>query len=148
MNRLAVFAAVLAAYIFSGVVLHAAEPVQTQMGLNGDMEVDVLKARVDGEVLTVTVMFRNTSSEKSIVEFKWGDVFFINKAQDKKYHVLKDSKGSWVGSQNYYGGVRQSIKAGMKKLIWFKLPAPPASDAEINLTLPVAMPFDGLKVSR
>ena len=148
MNKLTFIAAAMAAFLFYGVSASQADPVQTQMGLNGEMEADVLKAKVDGEVLTVTVAFRNTSDAKSIVEFKWSDVYFINKAQDKKYHVLKDNKGTWVASQVYYGGVRQTIDAGKKKLVWFKLPAPPAADDAINLTLPVAMPFDGLKVSR
>ncbi len=148
MNRLAFISAVMAAIMFSGITASQAEPVQSQMGLNGEMEADVLKAKVDGEILTVTIAFRSTSDTKSVVEFKWSDVYFINKAQDKKYHVLKDSKGTWVASQIYYGGVSQTIPAGKKKLVWFKLPAPPAGDETINLTLPVAMPFDGLRISR
>ena len=148
MNRLAVLTAIVAAALFANISIAQAEPLQSQMGLNGEMEADVLKAKVDGEVLTVTIAFRSTSEAKSQVEFKWSDVYFINKAQDKKYHVLKDSKGTWVASQVYYGGVRQTIPAGKKKLVWFKMPAPPAGDDAINLTLPVAMPFDGLRISR
>ena len=148
MNRFLIICAAAAAFMLSAVPASAAEPLQTQMGQNGEMEADVLKAKVDGQVLTVAIAFRNTGDAKTIVEFKWHDVYFIDKSQTKKYHVLKDNKGVWVASQVYYGGVRQTIDAGKKKLIWFKFPAPPEGDDSINLTIPAALPFDGLRITR
>jgi hypothetical protein len=134
-----------------------AEPLQTQIGMSGDLEVDVNKAGVLDNILTVVLVYRNTGTARSDVKYKVADVYYIDDADSKKYHVLKDSKNEWIGAPiargsvgiGHPGGVGPlAVDAGGKKIVWFKFPAPPATAQTINLVVPDVLPFEELAISR
>lgn len=150
MKRFALAAAFVTAMLFAPFGAANAGVLQSQMGMSGEYEADVVKAKVDGGVLTIAVVFRSTSDRDVNIRYEWQEVFFIDKAENKKYHVLRDSKKSWIASplnSDHGRGVYSRLKAGKKQMVWFKFPAPPASTKSIDLTLPVTLPFDNLQVS-
>ncbi|HHI82449.1 MAG TPA: hypothetical protein ENJ99_04775 [Rhizobiales bacterium] len=121
------------------------------MGVNAELEFDVIKARADGKVLTVVVMMRNTTDKKVKRTFLVKDVFFIDDKGEKKYFVLTDNSGrALVSSLDSNNKSRMSVEvpANGKKLIWMKFPAPSENTRSVDLTLPVALPFDRLAVQR
>ena len=135
-----------------------AKSIQTQMGMSGDVEVDVLKANVQEGILTVTLVYRNNGKEVvKLKQFGLDDVYFISETEKKKYHVLKDSKGEWIaapvgrGMLGFEGGSAATpvvVSPGGKAIVWFKFPAPPENVTLVNLVVPDVIPFDKLPVSR
>ena len=128
-----------------------AEPLQTQMGVNGLLEADVVKAQVQGNVLTVAILFRNTSSRNVRLERSPSEFFYVDAAGRNKYMVLRDAKGQWLaGPLNAFNKalLRQEVAPKGRAMIWLKFPAPPADSATIDLTTPFTLPFDHLPVQR
>lgn len=151
MKKLLTAFAVAAALFGSTVSGAVAGVLQSQLGLSGDLEADVVKAKVDGDVLMVAVVFRNTGNSPSKIRYQWSSVYFIDKGEQKKYHVLKDTQGKWIASplNNDHGrGFFKNLKAGERQMVWFKFPAPPATTQTVDLTLPETLPFDNLPVTR
>jgi hypothetical protein len=135
----------------------AADSIQTQMSMSGDLDVDVLKASILDSVLTVVLAYRNNGKSKAKIKYRVDEVYFIDDVENKKYHVLKDSNNEWIGAPiargqvgiGWPGGVSDmEITAGAKKLVWFKFPAPPATAETINLVIPDVLPFEELAISR
>jgi hypothetical protein len=148
MKRFALAAALASSVLFASVGVANAGVIQNQMGMTGDYDADVVKAKVDGGVLTVAVVFKSASDKDVTVRYDWKNVYFIDKTENKKYHVLKDSTKAWVASPLYNGhSVYSKLKPGKKQMVWFKFPAPPASTKSIDLALPVTLPFDNLPVT-
>ena len=83
--------------LFVSVALQA-EPLQTQMGMTGDVEVDAVRASVRDDILTVILAYRNTGQSEAQVRYPVQDVYYIDNAENKKYHVLKDDKGDWIAA--------------------------------------------------
>ena len=71
----------------------AADPIQTQYGINGEMEVDLLSVSESGGILTAVFAYRNTGSDKISIRYTVSEVYFLEKSEGKKYHVLVDSTG-------------------------------------------------------
>jgi hypothetical protein len=131
----------------------AAEPVQTQFGMSGDVEVDLIKANVDEGVLTMVFVYRNTGSEDIDLRYHVSNVYYLDKADGKKYHVLADTEGKWLAApttndKHDYTRVLLDIPASGKKLAWFKFPAPPEASEKIDIVLPDALPFENVAPSR
>ncbi|MBT6530008.1 MAG: hypothetical protein HOK99_03745 [Betaproteobacteria bacterium] len=127
----------------------AAEPLQTQMSMSGDMDVDVLKASILDNIFTVVLVYRNNGKAEERIYYDFAGVYFIDDTEKKKYHVLKDSNNKWIGApMNSAGDISRKIAAGGKQLVWFKFPAPPATVKSINLVIPGVLPFEELAVSR
>ncbi len=126
-----------------------ASALQTQMSLDANFEIDVKKAQVIDNVLTVILVFRNTSGEKAKISMPPGQIHYIDAAQNKKYHILKDEKNAYIlAPPLYYGNLEFEVSANGKKLAWFKMPAPDEGVDTINLNLPGSTPFEQLKISR
>ena len=135
--------------VFSYSRAWAAEPLQTQMSMSGDMDVDVLKASVLDNIFTVVLVYRNNGKAKEKIYYDFSEVYFIDDTEKKKYHVLKDSNNKWIGApMNSAGDISRKIAAGGKQLVWFKFPAPPAAVKSINLVIPGVLPFEELAISR
>jgi len=132
--------------------------IQTQMGMTGNVEVDVLKANVQEGILTVTLAYRNTGKEAAKLKtIPIEDVYFISETEKKKYHVLKDSQDYFVGApvarsklgtETGFDVKPLEISPGGRTIVWFKFPAPPENVTVVNLVVPDIMPFDKLPVSR
>ena len=135
--------------VFSYSQAWAADPLQTQMSMSGDMDVDVLKASILDNIFTVVLVYRNNGEAKERIYYNFAGVYFIDDTEKKKYHVLKDSNNKWIGApMNSVGDISRKIAAGGKQLVWFKFPAPPATVKSINLVIPGVLPFEELAVSR
>jgi hypothetical protein len=135
--------------VFSYSQAWAADPLQTQMSMSGDMDVDVLKASILDNIFTVVLVYRNNGEAKERIYYNFAGVYFIDDTEKKKYHVLKDSNNKWIGApMNSAGDISRKIAAGGKQLVWFKFPAPPATVKSINLVIPGVLPFEELAVSR
>jgi flagellar basal body L-ring protein FlgH len=123
----------------------AAAVIQSQPGPGGS-QVDLLKAAVTGDILTVTL--RCSSSERINSEsFRVSDISVIDDATSQRISVLKDNEGKWMAS-NVSGdnlGTSCEQKPG---IIWAKFPAPPATSKTISINLPEVAPFDGVPVTR
>ena len=135
--------------VFSYSRAWAADPLQTQMSMSGDMDVEVLKASILDNIFTVVLVYRNNGDAKAKIYYGFSGVYFIDDAEKKKYHVLKDSKNKWIGApMNSAGYISKDITPGGKQLVWFKFPAPPATVKTINLVIPGVLPFEELAISR
>ncbi len=135
----------------------SADPIQTQMGLTGDIEADVLKANVREGILTIVLAYRNNGKENAKIQYALNDVYYIDDVEKKKYHVLKDSKGEWIaapvargslGFEAGWGAAPVEIPSGGKKAVWFKFPAPADRVQTVNLVIPDVLPFEKLAISR
>ena len=135
--------------VFSYSRAWTADPLQTQMSMSGDMDVEVLKASILDNIFTVVLLYRNNGEAKERVYYNFAGVYFIDDTEKKKYHVLKDSNNRWIGApMNSAGDISKKIAAGGKQLVWFKFPAPPATVESINLVIPGVLPFEELAISR
>jgi hypothetical protein len=135
--------------VFSYSRASAADPLQTQMSMSGDMDVEVLKASILDNIFTVVLLYRNNGEAKERIYYNFAGVYFIDDTEKKKYHVLKDSNNRWIGApMNSAGDISKKIAAGGKQLVWFKFPAPPATVESINLVIPGVLPFEELAISR
>jgi hypothetical protein len=135
--------------VFSYSRAWAADPLQTQMSMSGDMDVEVLKASTLDNIFTVVLLYRNNGEAKERIYYNFAGVYFIDDTEKKKYHVLKDSNNKWIGApMNSAGDISKKIAAGGKQLVWFKFPAPPATVKSINLVIPGVLPFEELAISR
>ena len=135
--------------VFSYSRAWAADPLQTQMSMSGDMDVEVLKASILDNIFTVVLLYRNNGEAKERIYYNFAGVYFIDDTEKKKYHVLKDSNNRWIGApMNSAGDISKKIAAGGKQLVWFKFPAPPAAVESINLVIPGVLPFEELAISR
>jgi hypothetical protein len=135
--------------VFSYSRAWAADPLQTQMSMSGDMDVEVLKASTLDNIFTVVLLYRNNGEAKERIYYNFAGVYFIDDTEKKKYHVLKDSNNRWIGApMNSAGDISKKIAAGGKQLVWFKFPAPPATVESINLVIPGVLPFEELAISR
>ena len=126
--------------------------IQTQMDVNANAEVDVVKAQVSGDIMTVILMFRNTAGKRIEYDLNTAETYYIDKAANKKFFMLKDTEKKWVASNVSYYSSSSAFKFKIdkegKKLIWMKFPSPAAGVDTIDFSMPGVLPFDGLKVSR
>ncbi len=136
------------------------QPVlQTQFGPDG-MEVDLIRAKASGKVLSVVLAFRNSGNKSASVRYPVADVHFIDNTDSKKYQVLKDEKGAWLTGPTSF--VKQfianqwqkiavtsvSVDSGGKKIVWYKFPLPPNNVKTIQINLPGVSPFDDVEIQR
>jgi len=121
--------------------------LQTQMAMQGDVEVDVMKAKVSGDILTVVLAYRNNGDWEKF-EYPVDDVHYLEKQGKKKYHLLKDDSGRYLADPVHRDKFTVVIDKGARKMAWFKFPAPPEGISNIDLSIPGVIPFDELPISR
>ena len=127
----------------------AVEPLQTQFGISGDVEVDLIKAKVDDGVLTAVFAYRIIGSKKIEIRSSVAEVYYLDKSEGKKYHVLTDTEDKWIAAPiDDYARIVVNIPVDGKKLVWFKFPAPPESVEKIDIVLPDALPFENIALSQ
>lgn len=133
------------------VPMPAATVIQSQPGPDGS-QVDLLSAKVTGDILTVTL--RCSSPEQHNREtLRVSQISVIDDATAQRIGVLKDDEGNAMVSNlnrvgnadNHSMGVDCTIKPGV---MWAKFPAPPATSRTISLNFPSIAPFDGVPVQR
>ena len=135
--------------VFSANLAFAADPIQTQFGMSGDIEVDLLQAKIDDGVLTAVFAYRNTGSKKAEIRSQVSEVYYLDKSEEKKYHVLTDTEKKWIAAPiDDYARIAVNIPAEGKKLVWFKFRARLAAGETIDIVLPDALPFENVAINQ
>ncbi len=141
---------VLTVFLTAGVVIAGPPVLQTQYGAEG-IEVDLIRCKVTGNVLTASFLFRPPQGgAKSGVEQNLTpeQIYYI--ADNKKYQILKDDKGHWLAAPCLQDKRRTPVRLWNKqtKVAWFKFPAPPEGVTTIQLNIDAITPFDDVEVQR
>ena len=113
------------------------------------VKAEVTEFRRKGNTLTAKVRFTNTTgSGEPQVEIIYKDVYLIDTAGGKKYEVLRDEKGNYIGATRSGWTDRwyEYIKPGEPLSLWIKFPAPPAEVKAITLQIPKTPPFEDLPI--
>ncbi|HEV8131388.1 MAG TPA: hypothetical protein VGQ81_09045 [Acidobacteriota bacterium] len=125
-----------------------------QYSADPDLRCDLLEVkRVSGGALLIRWRLVNTvgaqqtglaaTQPKSIsYDFGWGDIYYIDPAENKKYGFLTDSEGNRI-LDIFWG----SLAAGQQRVNWAKFPAPPPSSNKISVNVPKFPPFEDVPVS-
>ena len=123
------------------------KPAQTQYGPDNS-EVDLMAAKVTGDIMTVTLRYRTSPNESLGTNFPIKEVSYIDDATSKRYGVVQDESGTWLASpKNAVGNVSINIHNNAE-IAWFKFPAPPPDAETISINVPEVSPFDGVSVER
>jgi hypothetical protein len=75
-------------------------------------------------------------------DFGWGDLYYTDPAENKKYAFLTDSEGNKVLDM-WWG----DLQPGDQRLQWAKFPAPPATSTKVTIYIPKFAPFEDTPVS-
>ncbi|MGC1310310.1 MAG: hypothetical protein WA885_24030 [Phormidesmis sp.] len=125
----------------------ASEPAQTQYGPDNS-EVDLMAAKVTGDIMTVTLRYRTLPNESLRTNYSINEVSYIDDATSKRYGVVQDESGAWLASpKNSVGNISININNNAE-ITWFKFPAPPPEAQTISINVPEVSPFDGVSVER
>lgn len=121
----------------------AQDYIDSQPGPNG-FDVHLRQVQVRNDQLTVVLLIENTTDE--ISEFPAGDVKDVYLVtSDKKYPVLTDSEGNFIGApvaQAFDQWFRRAeFEPNSAQQSWFKFEAPGDSDWPVELALPGVIPF-------
>lgn len=144
---LKVFLICLAVSAAAGAALMAAEAIQTQESDSWEgVESDLTKISVRNDILTVRFKVRNEGSDSQNVIFLYKDCFIIDESNQKKYFMLKDSEGQYIGGpkdKEWEGGrLYLRIPAGGSKGCWMKFPVPVDGPETISIAMPGFFPFE------
>ena len=130
----------------------ASEPLQTQPSSDGKLEADLTQAKVKKAVLTVKIRLKNQSDNKIEPEICFGNAYYADIDEKKKYFPLKDSEGRFIaGPQSYDwcgGTYKEKIDAGAMSIMWIKFPAPVESTESVDIFLPGFLPFEDVQLQR
>lgn len=110
--------------------------------------VEVTEFLRKGNTLTAKLRVRNQGGAKAEPDFYFSQMYVMDPAGGKKYEVLKDEAG------NYIGGVRSgwrdrwydTLEPGQSAVVWMKFPAPPPEVRVVTLQIPNTPPFDDLAI--
>lgn len=134
----------------------AAAPIQTQPGPEG-RSVDLLRASVAGDVLSVALTYRaatgtrsNGKSWHNSSHFRIDEVSAIDDATAKRLGVLKDDRGQWMAAPLSTAQPDEiNVEAGDEDVqVWFKFPAPSPETKTVSINIPKAGTFDAVPVRR
>lgn len=143
---------VLAAIVLGSLAASSAwaqKAIQTQMGMVGDVEVDVVKAAVQEGILTVVLAYRNTGANSIKIQVGFADVYYLDDVEKKKFHVLRDSQNAWIAAPtDRQNQIETWVNSRAKLAVWFKFPAPSDQAKTINLVIPGVLPFEKLPITR
>jgi len=97
--------------------------------------------------LSAKVRFTNNGSEKVRPEFYYTDTYLLD-ANNKKYEVLKDEKGTYLGSlttgyPNWWG---EYLDPGTSQTVWMRFPLPATGVNVLTLQVAGMDPFEDVQV--
>lgn len=123
-------------------------PIQTQPGPKGTT-VDLVQARVTGDVLTVGLTYRKEGFDCCIY-VNIDEASVIDDATSQRLGVLKDNQEKWMAAPIYESDadrLRFPIDGGVAQ-VWFKFPAPSAGTPTVSINIPGVLPFDAVPLTR
>lgn len=129
-----------------------ADIIQSQeSNQNEEIVAELINLRISNNIITLKFKIRNKSTKADKINFYYKDCFIIDEKNQKKYYVLKDSEGKYIGGPctSYSDGGRFEywIYPQKVKSLWVKLPLPTDNPETISITLPGFLPFEGIKIS-
>ncbi len=157
MNKRNFLSLIIAILALTNVAASHAKPLQTQMTLDGNLDVDVNRAKVDGTNLMIVLTYINATNKDIGIKYPLKDVYYIDKKDSLKYHVLRDSKKEWLAAPVARGSIAREtgiaaspilVKAEGRATVWFRFPAPSPGTKKIDLIVPGILPFDNLALSK
>lgn len=109
---------------------------------------EVTEFRRKGNTLTAKVRFRNSGSETMEPDIRLKDSYLMDANAGKKYEVLKDEKGTYIGAlrPGYTDRWYENVKPGGQATMWMKFPAPPPEVRAVTLQLPGVPPFEDVPI--
>ncbi|GAB3317773.1 hypothetical protein GCM10027299_09120 [Larkinella ripae] len=119
-----------------------------------DSQVDLLKAQVNGNILTVELQYKPGTEGKGVLSnYDIDQVVVIDEVTAKKYNVLKDQSGKFMASPIQTDQDNKRIKISISSndkpvTVWFKFPAPPADTKAISVTIPEVGSYNDIPLSR
>ncbi len=141
------FFMVLAVFFMAGFANAEPPVIQTQYGPNGQIEVDLIRCKVTGNVLTMIFKFRGLDRKEIYKGITAHQVYYI--ANEKKYHVLRDDDRHWLCAPEVTGYTSDiSVSDKKTQLAWYKFPAPPKDVTKIQINLDDFTPFDEVEIQR
>ncbi|MCG2816640.1 MAG: hypothetical protein L6425_11980 [Candidatus Aminicenantes bacterium] len=131
----------------AAVVLTAADVIQTQDSDTWDgVAADLTQISLRNDVLTLRFKIRNTGSESPRIEFLYRDCYIVDESNQKKYFLLKDSEGQFIGGpkdKDWEGGrFSYIVEADGSKGLWMKFPVPADNPDSISISVPGFFPFE------
>lgn len=128
------------------------EAFQIQPSADGKIEASIVQAKVRGDVLSLKVTLKNTTTDVLEPQLRFQDFYVTDVKEKKKYFPLKDDKGIFLAGPPHYnrsgGTFEGKIKGGESMTIWVKFPAPPEGTTTVDLVMPGILPFEDLKLSQ
>jgi hypothetical protein len=109
--------------------------------------VEVTEFARKGNALSAKLRFTNNGSKKARPEYYYRDTYVLDE-NNKKYQVLKDDKGAFLGSVSsgytYWWG--EDIEPGASRTAWMRFQAPPAGVKTMTLQVGTLDPFEDVQV--
>jgi hypothetical protein len=125
---------------------------------SGGLEVDLTSVAVSGDIVTVTLLYRNLTDSyvnHIDVNFPIEKVNITDDATSRRYGVLKDQAGQYMASplsdddKSIHFRVKpQKEYPGSYEVAWFKFPAPPPEAQTISINVPKVGPFENISIKR
>ena len=143
--------AVAAFLATSSLAFAGPKAIQTQFGPDG-MEVDLIRAKVSGKVLS-TVFSARISDGSADLTYAIEEVNYIDTIKSQSYQVLKDGEGKVIAGPIRYTRKDEPVthiyvSEGKNVIFWYKFPAPPEDVTTIQINLPSVSPFDDVEIVR
>lgn len=127
--------------------------LSSQKGPDGS-QVDLLKARVKGGILTVELQYKPGSEDKPVSStYAIDQVRILDEATTKIYSVMKDGSGHYMTSPMRTDQGKQLINIAISSndkpvAVWFKFPAPSVDTKTIAISIPDVDTYKGIPISR
>lgn len=109
--------------------------------------VQVTELARKGKNLNAKLRFTNSGTERVRPAFYYAGTYAID-ANNQKYEVLKDDKGTYLGSlgtgyPNWWG---EYLDPGATVLVWMRFPAPPAGVNAVTLQVDGMEPIEDVQI--
>ncbi|OGL48856.1 MAG: hypothetical protein A2161_11195 [Candidatus Schekmanbacteria bacterium RBG_13_48_7] len=135
------------------VLVYAGEVIQTQESDSWEgIQCDLTSVKVKDDIITLKFKLRNAGKEKQSVKIMFKECYIMDQKNQKKYFVLKDSDGMYIGGPNYDnndgGRFWFDILPEKSNGIWMKFPVPVDATEEIAVSIPGMPPFEDVKLEK
>jgi len=146
------FSFILAIFV-SVIIIYAGQVIQTQESDSWEgIEVDLIGLKINNNIITLRFKFRNTGDASQEVQFYFKDCYIMDETNQKKYFVLKDSDGQFIGGpkDKEWEGGRFSARIGhsKSKSAWMKFPEPTDNPETITISIPGVFPFEEVELTK
>lgn len=100
-----------------------------------------------GNTLYAKLRFTNKGAKEIRPEFYYRDTYVLD-GNNKKYEVLKDEKGAYLGSvasgYTYWWG--ENIDPGASRMVWMRFAPPPAGARVVTVQVGTMDPFEDVPI--